>query len=511
MKEVFKSLPKSWRFAKGEIDNTLREMVEAGAIGRGFFGSYDMYADQKIGTVFKSQGLVKRDKTLRDYVRERGKALDAGIKLLEGVEFLAAVLEASSKVTGFNLYKKHLGDARAAGFYTRNYAGTPNYRESGSRTRSTNEFLPFSNVIMQALRSDSEIAFGKRTRGAYWAQAANTIIAPAIAMGMAQLGAFGSNIKGLYDDISEYYKTNFLVLPIGRSKKDGDVIFLRFPQDEFSRFIHATTYKAITAIEKGKKSKPQHVLRVGAGMLPSLSPLAEIIGGWSTYMMGKNPYDKFFQKEVISRDAWTIGGKESLSQMLDWTIENVGGSPLVRLYRYDKTDNRTTEYVLKNVPVLSRMIRFGGRGELEKLYEEDERVEKEEALRRRDENKIINEHVYKLIRKGEKRDYVQAKKDLKKELYGEKGLDRGDAQRWRHQKIRFIARVEKGIGTPFDNITTYVTSGFKSNNKKQIAIINYTKDHSKEEGIELVKYLRSREFISRKFYKELKKEIEKEF
>ena len=78
-------------------------------------------------------------------------------------------------------------------------------------------------MTAQALKADAELASNKHTRGAYWSQIVASQV-PSTLIKLAALGYAGSVIKQMYDEIPEYVKSNYLVIPIGHDS-NGKVMY----------------------------------------------------------------------------------------------------------------------------------------------------------------------------------------------------------------------------------------------------------------------------------------------
>src|SRR5262245_65859986 len=78
---------------------------------------------------------------------------------------------------------------------------------------------------------------------------------------MAAAGIFGELLKELFGGISEYYKTNYNVIPIG-FEPGGDyghrVKFLTIPRDETSRLLSGIAYKITKGLVEG--NMPEHLI-----------------------------------------------------------------------------------------------------------------------------------------------------------------------------------------------------------------------------------------------------------
>jgi len=510
LKSIVQILPQSKQFVNGQLTPMIEEMIKQGVLRHGFFGSYDPHVDEPAGPLYQKYGLIQKDKTIRDRMAERSKMLKYGLKILSGIEYAGQILEVSSKMTAFNILDQKLKDAKSAGFYTRNYAGTPNYLDKGTFTRTTNEVFTFSNVILQAIRTDAEIALKPQTRGAYWTGQAIGVITPAALMSLAAVGLFGDELEDLYGQLTEYEKTNYLCVIWGKTK-DGKPVYTKLPIPEFSRISHAITYKIIAnAMDKDgmELSDITDILSVGTSMTPSPSPLLKTALGWSTYLAGKNPYDFFYGEQVLTERQQEARGWPALNKMVNWSLKNVGGTFIVKMYDYDPLKNTTTEYTLQNIPLVSRMIKIGGRGQTETLSKAGEKIRGERAKESLKKDKVINEYVLKAISEG--KDFSQSEeiiKELKKEIYGTDQTTPEQNREFSFTKKKFKTKLIKGIHSPFSNAASSIIDS-QSNDEKTAKLEQYALIYGEDKFIELISYLDSQELISRDLKGKLKFMVE---
>jgi hypothetical protein len=499
-------------FVKGEeITSLIREMIKEGVLSKGFFGSYDSTANDSLEHIFKKYGLLSKGKTLRDYMKAASLITRAPIAALEFIEYRGSRLEALPKITAYRIFKERLGSKEAAAFYTRNYAGTPNFMDKGDLTRWVNTIMPFSNVILQAIRTDSSIAFRPQTRSAYWVHTAITTVFPAVLTALASAGLLGDDLKKYYDQITDYDKSNFLPIPVGI--KNGVIQYIRMPMDEFRRLIYSMTYTMVkTMAEKDISPKDvERILHVGTGMLPTSSPIFTIKNAWAQYLQGNNPFDPFYGENILSQKEQSARGIDAFGKMVGWTIKKSGGYSILRMFDYDPLRETTKEYILKNIPIYNRAIRTGGKGLQEKYIDEAKKVRRERAKDLIAQDKVVNNQVRKYIREFEEyspRDAKDYYTELRKEIYGDRKLTKDEVNKFRYVKIKFKNRVLKGMDTPYDYMVDALIAS-TSNAEKERMVELYNEANGPSDTMELLKDMYGYELLSKSLYSNLSRKYKK--
>lgn len=287
-------------------------------------------------------------------------------KINQAGSFLEALPKFASYKT---LIERGVGPDRAA-YLVRNYAGTPNFKLKGEWGSVQNSYLPFINIFLQGWRADLKLATSPRTAGGWWMQWALQHGWQAVAVGLATAGVFGDDIKNLYAGISEYDRTNYGTLPVGKQIGQGEFgqkpVYLRFPRDETSRLFSAMTYKATRAIADKAMGNAPHpeglpteIFAFGAGITPSPTPVLNVAGAWKDYLAGRNPIDPFRNQPVIGAREFKAGGLPAAGDMATWTL---GQSGVLNLFRWNPQSETTTELVMSGTPVLNRLVKISDQG-----------------------------------------------------------------------------------------------------------------------------------------------------
>jgi len=200
-------------------------------------------------------------------------------------------------------------------------------------------------------------------------------------MFLGGLGLFGEGIKNMYENVSEFDKTNYTIIPMGLTP-EGETVYLRIPNDEVGRFISGIIWKLINieSQESGIRAA-QDITEITAGQLPSIAPLIELSLGWMTYISGQKPYDFFKGRLILNQDEQRAGGWYSLKPMIQWTGQKLALPSFLTTGK--RKDDKLWKKVLRNTPVLQRYIKVSNWGKIEK-----ERLEREKYYKKRSQYKI---------------------------------------------------------------------------------------------------------------------------
>jgi len=379
LKNDILSFKEAFRHAQGKLSPLLVEMHENNAIYKHAFGNYE--------THFAGEDAQLREQLGINAEEPSGIYKNKIVRLLAS---LASASEISTKIGAYKTFKHYGFTPEASGMYTRKYTGTPDFVDKGTLTPITNTLFPFSNVILQGLRSDLTLATNKKTAGMYWLNQAVNML-PSITMRLAMIGYFGKKLQDAYTSIDAYTKSNYLVIPVWHKDEKGNQPYVRIPMDEFSRLGHTTI---ISAPDKHFSD----IFNIGAGLTPSLSPLFDITRGAIQYGTTGNVYDQFYGKEifnhseeVLNKDDRTEGAKK----FLIWTGKKAG-LWMVKFLEYDKRDDTWTEYAINNLPGINAIIKSTNRGDTERAEELAERSNVRNAQITQAINASVETHVIDL-------------------------------------------------------------------------------------------------------------------
>jgi len=403
--EYAKNYRTAIRWLKHESDPLIAEMLENFAIGSPFdsFVS-NVYRDDYFGKLMQKFRMMPEPEQA---AWKQTWFMKPAIKLLKEIEFYGQIIESLPKIASYKILSRDLGwDPRIAAHYTRNYLGTPNYMKRGKHAYGGGTLAPFYNIFLRGWESDLKTATDPKTRFGFWFKYASTNGIPTILKALAAAGVLGAAIKEWFDGVSEYNKTNYDVIPLGKTS-GGEFgrksVGLRVPKDEFSRFADGVLYKAVYGMASGDISEQRwnQVFALGAGQIPGLTPFYEVGSAWTQYISGNNPYDYFYNHPVLTNDQWLEGGWEGMKGMIGWTAGNLGVKNYVR---FNPNAESVTEAVLHSTPVLNKAMFISDYGFREQQQEEDRAEDRARAIIRNDmDPKVIqakNEY-YRLRRIGE--------------------------------------------------------------------------------------------------------------
>lgn len=309
-----KGIKEAYTFASGKkITDIAEEMIRNNALYKYSFGRYE--------TNFV--GAEKELHTLANVAYgEKGKF--SSNKISQVATNLFKTLELMNKFSGYQTLKDYGFEDKAAGMYTRKYAGSPDFSDKAKLTGYMNQWFPFYNVIVQGLRSNTTLAFNRETAAGYWA--AQTFVSlPSILMRLGIMGYFGDELRKAYAQVDDYTKNNYVVIPLFETE-DGEREVLRIPTDEITRMAH-------NFIVNGSDAEIKDALNIGVGLTPSLSPLLDIGYGVGTYLKTGNVYDKFRNEMVFRKDEETENKGNAvagLGKFTQWAITKAGGGRLVK-------------------------------------------------------------------------------------------------------------------------------------------------------------------------------------
>lgn len=388
----------------------------------------------KAGVLSITSGILDTIKKIGDYIETLPKA--------------AGVYEFQSKAEDGKLTREQKS-------YVRRKLGSPDFLAGGTFKPFTNEVFLFSNAILQGIRADIEVATDPKTRSAFWWKTSKVVVVPKLLMFAAVLGLFGRALKDMFDDVSEYDKTNYTIIPLGKDENDKTVYF-RLPADESSRFIGGIVWKMLN-VGQSQQSIGRtlaDLLSYTGGQLPSLSPTISTASAVAQYVSGENPYDAFRGRNVLSDDVFAAGGAQSAKAFAGWVFQQMGGGIFYRFYHEPTTpkEESTAEKVV-NMPlvgnILGRFVRVSDFGKLEQLRAIEKQTQKEEAKARLREKDLINDKIKEARAEGVRFSTMELENELIREYLG-KPAPTTDDERSKANRLRkkFRLSFKRGSAEP---------------------------------------------------------------
>lgn len=282
-------------------------------------------------------------------------------ELLDDIELGSMTLDQSLKVEAYQRLRARGLSPRQAAHQVRNYVGLPNIQKKGVMVRVVKPLVPFWNVFTQGWRADIKVATNPNTAAGWWLKYMFTNGLARMLLAAAATGAIGAAIKEYFDGISEYYKTNYLAIPVG-VMPGGDfekkVMMITIPEDETARAIGAVLSKVIR-MAGPDDVKASGILDFGMGQFPTFNPAITVPNAWSQALIGNNPLDPLRGKPIIPSDAFTAGGLNVIEPMAGWTLRQSG---LLNFFRYDPKANTTTELNMSAIPGANKFLRVTDQG-----------------------------------------------------------------------------------------------------------------------------------------------------
>lgn len=356
----WKAIPSVKKKVWGNIsDETIREMQQHGMLGLTY------------GDMF---GGDKDDVTEIEYLMNKYNALKTTpdnpiLKVLNFLDELSRFIEMLPKTAGYLARLKSDRPIQEIAHEVRVFAGSPDFYDMGAGKDWFNNVFIFGNAFVQDGRRFYEGAFkNPRTRSGFWWKTVITSFLPKILMFLGMAGYFGQRIKENYEKQTEFNKTNYNTFPLGITE-NNDAIYFRMPNDEIGRFFGALFWKALNFDKDNIMQSLGHIASLTGGQLPSLAPEIEIMSAVIQYATGKNPYDFFRGRDILTNDERLAGGWYSLKPMLKW----VGGK--LGIYGFSiyaqREDAPVWEKVIQWTPIIQRFIKVTSYGEKEKQGKEE--------------------------------------------------------------------------------------------------------------------------------------------
>lgn len=282
------------------------------------------------------------------------------ISTLKFIENVGDTIMALPKIAGYTALKGKMPE-HEGGFFIRNYLGHSNMQTRGAQNWWSNEVFLFSRSILQAARRDFYLGFqNPKTRAGWGFRFAQLAILPKLLMFAAAMGLFGFAMKKQMDNVSEYDKTNYTIVPLGLDE-NGKTKYIRIPQTELNRFLGGLFWKIFNLANKDNKSpwydSVSQLLSFTGGQLPALSPVLQSAEATREFAAGSNPYDFFRGRNIIPDTAFKAGGMDKLKPFAYWLIQNMGGNIVLGASVTEKTPGKSSWLQqMVEAPILSNLI-----------------------------------------------------------------------------------------------------------------------------------------------------------
>ncbi len=364
------SMPSAWRRARGITDEAVREMLSAAALDVPFV-EFDFTSDSVAYERLMDQYGLGGDKG-------RSRLTSVLMAIPDAVEKLGVFMESLPKLAAWKLLGEDDVTGQERSYIVRNNVGTPNIRRKGLATNLTNGVWMYSNVFIQGIRADMESATSPRTAAGFWLRTALVNVLPKLAAKAALAGLFGVGLKKLFEQIPSYDLVNHLIVPLGMLEPDDQgrtkAAYFLMPQDETGRLIGAMVWMMANADKQGIEKTLQGITHYNFAFGPNLSPAINIPMAWMDYARGINPFERFFRRNVVAREAWDAGGWHAARSMVRWTLDQGGYiSTVADAMMPDENgliQPRRVERVIDRIPGLRQLIRITDKGLVERQWDE---------------------------------------------------------------------------------------------------------------------------------------------
>jgi hypothetical protein len=401
--------------------------------------------------------------------------IGAAKKILEFIRQTGDLIETLPKVAGYNKLTSKGPITKADASFIRRSIGSPDFQDGGYAKPISNEVFLFSNSIIQGIRSDLEIATNPKTRSGYWYKTAKINFIPKILMWLASIGAAGAGIKGMMDDVSEYDKTNYNIIPLGRDK-NNKTVYLRVPQDETGRLLSAMLWKTMNMSNNDQSfgRDASDIFTLLGGQIPSVTPTINLISTTGQYLSGQNPYDYFRGRNVMTDDVFAAGGSEAAKAFWGWQFQQIGGGVFGNLFNGSKTpvDKSIPEKIV-SIPIasniLGRFIKVSNYGRTEMFNQIQEQYAQVDAKRRLEEKEVARTYAEKVVT-GEMT-AVEANNQMLTERFGGEPQTEDDFKAAQRLQNRFNLNLKLGKQDPTINALIYARQ-----NQEKAAILAKVKE-----------------------------------
>lgn len=448
----------------------------------------------KLGTLGSTFGLTKNTPIIKQ-----------ALGIMSFIEKTGNLIETMPKIAGYYALEGKMPPREMRSFIRRK-VGSPDFLDGGKFKPVINEIFLFSNAIFQGIRADYEVATEPKTRSGYWWKTTQASILPKLLMALATAGLFGEYLKELFGKVSEYDKTNYTIIPMGKDE-NGKAIYFRMPQDETGRLIGGIVWKLAgigqDPSKLGDLDTYTNLLSYAGGQAPSVSPSITALYNVSSFVSGQNPYDFFRARPVLTDDQMLAGGWEKTKPFLAYMFENLGGSLFMKLY-YNETvpkDPSLSERIV-SLPIASnvagRFVKVSDYGEKEKIKEITGEIRSENAREQIKNRRKIFEYVQQ-SQDLAPNEVNLLKREMIKEMFdGAMPKTKEDRQKAQSYEKRFdTLRVR---GTADARIDSLMIA--QSNEEKVALLIEFSQSMKKEDFDELRKFIIKNRVVSGEAYRQ---------
>lgn len=426
--------------------------------------------------------------------------------ILDTIENTGNVIETLPKVAGYRALNGTLPSQEVAS-RIRSTVGSPDFMRRGAAYKAYNEIFLFSNAIKEGLRSDLDVAIDPKTRAGWWIKTVKLSVLPKILMWAALSGLFGEGLKKMFEDVSEYDKTNYTVIPLGEDET-GKTIYIRIPQDETSRLIGGIVWKAMRMANNNRPAVQDitDLLSFTGGQLPTVNPIITTAIGTSQYLSGENPYDYFRGRNVIPDQEFKAGGMYAFKPFANWMLQTIGLNAILSGYVSEQApETKTWIQKVIETPVLSnivgRWVKVSDYGQTEKNRQIVKNEEQQQAQRLLEERRKVEDAV-KEYQSGSQSitRKLEITRKLVKDVVGNAPYTNERKTKKTNLEKKFNIAVIKG--TADSNVTSLI---YANTNAEKLSLLKEIKTQLDTTKFnELKRKLIEEKIVSKDVFKELK-------
>ena len=495
------ALPAAVARGYGITNKTIAEMEKAKILNITYndliLGRTD--PDKQIDAIITKAGLSPLIATKRRFFFKPFQAV------LDVIEKMGNTIETIPKVAGYIELNGKL-PPKALASKIRREVGSPDFLRRGAGYRWYNEVFLFSNAIKEGVRSDIGVAVNPKTRSGFWWKTAKITFLPKMIMFGALMGLFGDEFKKMLEDVSEYDKTNYTIVPMGKDKNNRTV-YMRVPQDEFGRVLGGILWKGLRFNQNNQpimKSVTDLISFTG-GQLPGITPTISSIISITQFVSGKNPYDSFRGRNVLDDDAFEAGGIHALKPFVSWQLKQMGAGVFFKGYvSTQPPETKTWTQKIIEAPLLSniigRWIKVSNYGQREKNKVIVKGLKQEKATKRLEEREMLNEAVRE-YQSGTQN--MTRRRKIERQLVSDiVGRPRTSTEKAKATNLKKKFKIAIIKGEADQNINSVISA---QSNAEKVELLRRLKEQmSESEYSELFKLLKKEKIISKEVIKELR-------
>lgn len=493
VRRYIEAVPASVARGFGLNNKTIQELEKAKILGITYndiiSGITD--ADKQIEAVIAKVGLSPLRKKKTNFFWKPFKMVT------DFIENLGDTIETLPKVAGYKELNGKL-PSKALASKIRTEVGSPDFLRKGAGYKWYNEVFLFSNAIKEGVRSDIHVATNPKTRSGFWWKTTKLTFLPKMLMFGALMGLFGDELKKMLEDVSEYDKTNYIIAPLGKDK-NNKTVYMRVPQDEFGRLLGGILWKGMRISQNNTPIMKDltDLLSFTGGQIPSVSPTISSFSSIAQFVAGKNPYDSFRGRNVLTDDEFEAGGKYALKPFVTWQLKQLGAGVFMKGYvsQQPPATKTWTQKVIE-APLLSnivgRWVKVSDYGQREKNKELVQGLKRKEATRRIEEREILNEAVRE-YKDGDPS--ITRRRKIERELVKEiVGTPKSKADKAKITRLRKKFKIAIIKGEADQNINSIISA---QSNVEKVELLRQLKDQmDNAEYKKLFTLLRKEKIIS---------------